>query len=388
MYLVVDCNVLTFGAETILAKSKSFEEMQQANKEEKRALKDEHLRLREEISVARHVADDEKKKAAAETARVAGIELAKIEAIARSDAEKEKLRDLVVSFRRVAVQSEQVSRLEKRLSSELQLQIEERDKSIAILDDALYKSRLSLQEHLFEETESAVREKADRESRRTSALAELFKSHKDEALHFKKRCDELTKLAGSLNEIVGDKEAKLKALADEKDILRRRSEELQKKGQVLERRLFNLEHALEEKKPSSMDELDEASIAMVSSPASSQSQCYAQCAHSCCGRWCSWQTLWNKRRPRTVRLPTLAITPSVAHFPLRSDHWNARCEAATARSSCAARQSGDHCCRSAIAAAQSNPNQLRSSKSRARYPPCSTQRAGAHTVAVFRCQCS
>jgi hypothetical protein len=247
----------------MLAKSKSFDEMQQVSKEEKRALKDEHVRLREEISVARHVADDEKKKAAAETARVAGIELAKLEAIARSDAEKEKLRDLVVSFRRVAVQSEQVSRLEKRLSSELQLQVEERDKSIAILDDALYKSRLSLQEHLFEETEAAVREKADRESRRTSALMELFKSHKEEALHFKKRCDDLTKLAGSLNEIVGDKEAKLKALADEKDILRRRSEELQKKGQVLERRLFNLEHELQEKKPSSIDELDEASIAMV-----------------------------------------------------------------------------------------------------------------------------
>ena len=126
-------------------------------------------------------------------------------------------------------------------------------------------------------------------------------------------------MIGVSDEIVGDKEAKLKALADEKDILRRRSEELQKKGQVLERRLFNLEHALEEKKPSSMDELDEASIAMVSSPVLSQSQCYAQCAHSCCGRWCSWQTRWNKRRPRTVRLPTAAITPSVAHFPLRSD---------------------------------------------------------------------
>jgi hypothetical protein len=240
--------------------------MQQASKEEKRALKEEHLRLREEISVARHVADDEKKKSAIETARVAGIELAKQEAIARSDAEKDNLRDLVVSFRRVAVQAEQMCRLEKRLSSELQLQIDERDKSIALLDDALYKSRLALQEHLFEETESAVREKADRESRRSSALAELFKSHKDEALHFKKRCDELTKLASSLNEIVGDKEAKLKTLADEKDILRRRSEELQKKGQVLERRLFNLEHALEEKKPTSIEELDEASIAMVSVP--------------------------------------------------------------------------------------------------------------------------
>jgi hypothetical protein len=257
---------LTFAADAILTKSKSFEEMQQASKEEKRALKEEHLRLREEISVARHVADDEKKKSAIETARVAGIELAKQEAIARSDAEKDNLRDLVVSFRRVAVQAEQMCRLEKRLSSELQLQIDERDKSIALLDDALYKSRLALQEHLFEETESAVREKADRESRRSSALAELFKSHKDEALHFKKRCDELTKLASSLNEIVGDKEAKLKALADEKDILRRRSEELQKKGQVLERRLFNLEHALEEKKPTSIEELDEASIAMVSVP--------------------------------------------------------------------------------------------------------------------------
>jgi hypothetical protein len=43
------------------------------------------------------------------------------------------------------VQTEKLSRLEKRLSSELQLQIEERDKSIAILDDALYKSRLLLQ---------------------------------------------------------------------------------------------------------------------------------------------------------------------------------------------------------------------------------------------------
>jgi hypothetical protein len=59
--------------ETSLAKSKSFEEMQHASKEEKRALKEEHLRLREEISAARHVADDEKKKSAAETARVAGI---------------------------------------------------------------------------------------------------------------------------------------------------------------------------------------------------------------------------------------------------------------------------------------------------------------------------
>ena len=59
--------------------------------------------------------------------------------------------------------------------------------------------------------------------------------------------------AKKLKEKEKDKEAKLKALADEKDILRRRSEELQKKGQVLERRLFNLEHALEEKKPTSMD---------------------------------------------------------------------------------------------------------------------------------------
>jgi hypothetical protein len=255
---------LNFCAETIIAKAKTFEEIQLASKEEKRALKEEHLRLREEISVARHVADDEKNKAAAETARVAGIELAKQEAIARSDAEKDALRDLVVSFRRVAVQTEKMSRLEKRLSAELQVKLEEQEKSIGILDDALYKSRLTLQEHLFEETESAVREKADRESRRSSALADLFKSHKDEALHFKKRCDELTKLAGSLNEVVGDKEAKLKALNDEKDILRRRSEELQKKGQVLERRLFNLEHALEEKKPTSLDELDQASIAMVS----------------------------------------------------------------------------------------------------------------------------
>ena len=171
-----------------------------------------------------------------------------------------------MSFRRVAVHVEQTCRLEKRLSSELQQQLDERDKSIAILDDALYKSRLTLQEHLFEETESAVREKADRESRRTSALAELFKSHKEESLHFKKRCDELTMLAGRLNEIVGDKEAKLKALSDEKDILRRRSEELQKKGQVLERRLFNLEHALEEKKPTSMEEMDEASVAEVQRP--------------------------------------------------------------------------------------------------------------------------
>ncbi len=50
-----------------------------------------------------------------------------------------------------------------------------------------------------------MRENAERESRRSSALAELFKSHKDEALHFKKRRDELTKLAGSLNEVVGSK---------------------------------------------------------------------------------------------------------------------------------------------------------------------------------------
>ena len=64
-------------ADTIAAKSKSFEEAQAASKEEKRALKEEHVKLREEISVARHVADDEKKKSAAETARVAGIELAK-----------------------------------------------------------------------------------------------------------------------------------------------------------------------------------------------------------------------------------------------------------------------------------------------------------------------
>lgn len=211
---------------------------------------------------------------------MAGIELAKQEAIARADAEKDALRDLVVSFRRVAVQTEKMCRLEKRLSAELQAKLEEQEKSIGILDDALYKSRLTLQEHLFEETESAVREKADRESRRSSALADLFKSHKDEALHFKKRCDELTKLAGSLNEVVGDKEAKLKALADEKDILRRRSEELQKKGQVLERRLFNLEHALEEKKPTSLDELDQASIAMVSiSPLTSPLITFPSCMH-------------------------------------------------------------------------------------------------------------
>jgi hypothetical protein len=280
-------------AEAILAKSKAFDEMQVASKEEKRALKEEHLRLREEISVARHVAEDERKKAAAETARVAGIELAKQEAIARSDAEKEKLRDLVVSFRRVAVHAEQTCRLEKRLVLDLQSQVDERDKSIAILDDALYKSRLSLQEHLFEETESAVREKADRDSRRSSALAELFKSHKDEALHFKKRCDELTKLAGSLNEIVGEKETKLKSLADEKDILRRRSDELQKKGQVLERRLFNLEHALEEKKPTTMDELDEAAVAMVCAlhphPLVWQIARSAQLANTCGCRSCNWQ---------------------------------------------------------------------------------------------------
>jgi hypothetical protein len=267
--------------------------MQVASKEEKRALKEEHLRLREEISVARHVAEDERKKAAAETARVAGIELAKQEAIARSDAEREKLRDLVVSFRRVAVHAEQTCRLEKRLVLDLQSQVDERDKSIAILDDALYKSRLSLQEHLFEETESAVREKADRDSRRSSALAELFKSHKDEALHFKKRCDELTKLAGSLNEIVGEKETKLKSLADEKDILRRRSDELQKKGQVLERRLFNLEHALEEKKPTTMDELDEAAVAMVCAlhphPLVWQIARSAQLANTCGCRSCNWQ---------------------------------------------------------------------------------------------------
>jgi hypothetical protein len=265
-------------AEAILAKSKAFDEMQVASKEEKRALKEEHLRLREEISVARHVAEDERKKAAAETARVAGIELAKQEAIARSDAEKEKLRDLVVSFRRVAVHAEQTCRLEKRLVLDLQSQVDERDKSIAILDDALYKSRLSLQEHLFEETESAVREKADRDSRRSSALAELFKSHKDEALHFKKRCDELTKLAGSLNEIVGEKETKLKSLADEKDILRR---------------LFNLEHALEEKKPTTMDELDEAAVAMVCAlhphPLVWQIARSAQLANTCGCRSCNWQ---------------------------------------------------------------------------------------------------
>ena len=43
------------------------------------------------------------------------------------------------------MQCEQTCRLEKRLCCELQQQMEERDKSIAILDDALYKSRLTLQ---------------------------------------------------------------------------------------------------------------------------------------------------------------------------------------------------------------------------------------------------